>query len=271
MTSRSRGRTHVSTRRRAATRLKIPLAPEGASTHVHDDDVPRLQCRDQHLLDIGEEDDTVHGAVVDEGRRHTVEAQSSGESGRFPMAVRHAGPAAFTARSPTAQAGHLGREASLVDEDKAVWIEIGLSLEPVTSPLQDVGALLLQCVGGLFLNVQPRPRSQALNALRRMEAVRSARSRADISCSVMSRCSSISPMMKVACASRLEPRRRPCGRAVSSPVRARAIHRIAVETPIPNRHAACRAESPFVEDSTTRTRRSSLKARAIVHLLQQAG
>lgn len=66
------------------------------------------------------------------------------------MAVRHVGTAALTARSPTAQAGHLGRAAGLVDEDKALWIEIGLRLEPVTPPLQDVGALLLQCMGEPF-------------------------------------------------------------------------------------------------------------------------
>jgi hypothetical protein len=154
------------------------------------------------------------------------------------MPVRNASPAALSARSPTAQAGHLGREAGLVDEDKSLWIEIGLSLEPVTPPLQDVGTLLLQCMGGLFLNVQPRPRSQALNALRRMETVRSLKSRAAISCSVMSRRSSIRATMKASCTSRLEPRRLPCARAANSPVLARAIHRIAVEIPTPNRAAA---------------------------------
>jgi hypothetical protein len=126
-------------------------------------------------------------------------------------------------------------------------------------------------MGGLFLNVQPRPRSQALSALRRMATVCSARSRAAISCNVMSRRSSISPTMKASCASRLEPRRRPCGRAVRSPVLARATHRIAVEIPTPNLAAACRAESPFVEAFRTRMRRSSLRARAILHLLQHGG
>lgn len=187
------------------------------------------------------------------------------------MSVRNASPAALSARSPTAQAGHLGREAGLVDEDKALRIEIGLSLEPITPPLQDIGTLLLQCMGGLFLNVQPRPRSQVLNALRRMETVRSVRSRAAISCNVMSRRFSISPTMKASCASRLEPRRRPCGRAARSPALARATHRIAVETPMPNRDAACRADRPFVEAFRTRMRRSSLRARAILHLLQQGG
>src|ERR1700744_2761513 len=37
VTSRSRGRTHVSTRPRAALFEKILLAPTGASTHVHED------------------------------------------------------------------------------------------------------------------------------------------------------------------------------------------------------------------------------------------
>lgn len=81
------------------------------------------------------------------------------------MPVRNPGPATFATRGTAAQAGHLGGQACLVDEDKALGIEIGLGLEPVAPPLQDVEALLLQCVGGLFLNVQPRPRSQAFRAL----------------------------------------------------------------------------------------------------------
>ena len=55
------------------------------------------------------------------------------------------------------------------------------------------------------------------------------------------------------------------------PIRARAIHRIAVEIPTPNLAAACRADSPSVEAFRTRTRRSSLKARAIIRLPQQEG
>lgn len=81
------------------------------------------------------------------------------------MSVRHTGPAALPARGATTQARHLGGQAGLVDEDEALGIEIGLGLEPVVPALQDIGALLLQCMGGLFLNVQPRPRSQALSAL----------------------------------------------------------------------------------------------------------
>ena len=66
------------------------------------------------------------------------------------MSVRHAGPTALSARGTAAQAGHLGGQACLVDEDKALRVEIRLSLEPIPAPLQDVRALLLQCMGGLF-------------------------------------------------------------------------------------------------------------------------
>lgn len=66
-----------------------------------------------------------------------------------------ASPAAFAAKGAAAQTGHLGGQACLIDEDEAFRVEIGLSLEPVLAPLQDIGAILLQCMGGLFLNVQP--------------------------------------------------------------------------------------------------------------------
>jgi len=76
------------------------------------------------------------------------------------------GAAAFAAERPASQAGHLGGQAGLIDEDKPLGIEIRLPVEPVLAPLQDVRAFLLQCVCGLFLNVQPRPPSHALSALR---------------------------------------------------------------------------------------------------------
>lgn len=57
-----------------------------------------------------------------------------------------------------------------------------------------------------------------------------------------------------------------CGRGVRSPIFARAIHRIALDIPAPNRAAACRADMPSSEAFKTRDRRSLLSALAIVHL-----
>lgn len=81
------------------------------------------------------------------------------------MPMRNAGPAALTTACAAAQTSHLGGQAGLIDEDEAARVEFGLALEPVLAPLQDVGTLLLQCMGGLFLNVKPWARSQALSAL----------------------------------------------------------------------------------------------------------
>jgi hypothetical protein len=117
-----------------------------------------------------------------------------------------------------------------------------------------------------FLNVHPWPRSHALKALRLIRTDGPANSRSTISFSVMSLRSSISPTMKASCASRLEARRRPCGRGASSPIFDRAIHRIALDTPTPNLAAACRADMPSTEALRTRIRRSPLSALPISHL-----
>jgi hypothetical protein len=101
--------------------------------------------------------------------------------------ARHRSPRGGAA----AQASHLGGQAALVDEDKLRRVEVGLALEPVAAPLQDIRTLLLQCMCGLFLNVQPRLRNQVLSALRPMLRARSAFSRATISLSVMSLAASI--------------------------------------------------------------------------------
>ena len=52
-------------------------------------------------------------------------------------------------------AGHVGRRPGFVNEHEAVQIELGLALEPVLAPLQDVGTILLGGVRGLFLRVIP--------------------------------------------------------------------------------------------------------------------
>jgi hypothetical protein len=82
------------------------------------------------------------------------------------MTMRHGRPASVTARRSASQPGHFRRQSRLVDEDELGGIEIELAVKPGLPPLQDVGAVLLQCVCGLFLYVQPRPRSHALKALR---------------------------------------------------------------------------------------------------------
>jgi hypothetical protein len=64
--------------------------------------------------------------------------------------VRHRRAAAFTTRRAAAQACHLGRCASLVDEDQAFGIKLGLLREPGFAPGGDVGPRLLAGVCGFF-------------------------------------------------------------------------------------------------------------------------
>jgi hypothetical protein len=54
---------------------------------------------------------------------------------------------------PAAQAGHFGRKPAFIDEDQALWIELGLALAPSLPCRLYVGASLLAGVSGLFLCV----------------------------------------------------------------------------------------------------------------------
>lgn len=82
------------------------------------------------------------------------------------MAMGNGCPAALPAQRPPAKTCHLCRKPSLIDKDQALWIKVGLAIEPCLTSLQEICPLLLQCMGGLFLNVQPRQPSHMLRALR---------------------------------------------------------------------------------------------------------
>ena len=71
------------------------------------------------------------------------------------MAVREAHPQALAFGAPPVTAGHVGGGPGLVDEDEAFGFEVDLTVEPVPALSQDVGAVLLDRVPGLFLRVIP--------------------------------------------------------------------------------------------------------------------
>ena len=172
--------------------------------------------------------------------------------------MRHAGPATLAAQCTSAQTCHLRRKSGLVDKDQPFRIQIELPIEPGAPALQDIRPVLLQCMCGLFLNVQPRPRSHAPTALRLILTRRSADKSTTISSSVTSLRSSISSRTNASCASSIDGRLQPCGRELGSPSFALAIQRIAVETPTSKRAAACRADMPEADAFNNRNRRSSV-------------
>ena len=121
------------------------------------------------------------------------------------MAVRDAGPEPLAFASPAAQPGHVGRRPGLVDEDELFGIEIELSLEPRFPSPQNIRALLLGRVGGLFLNVRPRASKKGQRVVVPVEMPRSARSCACISASVMSSFAATRPSRNASCSSSFEP------------------------------------------------------------------
>ncbi len=181
----------------ASRRFNCPVYAFGFMRRqvVHDDDVARCRGSNENLLNIGQKRDPVHRAVDDHGCSHARKPECSGECRRFPVSVRDRGTAPLSANSPPAKPGHFCTQACFIDKDETCRIEIKLSLEPVPTTLHKVGALLLQCMCGLFLNVQPRFRSQTSSPLRPMETARSSASRRTISLSVTSFASSIIPTM----------------------------------------------------------------------------
>lgn len=71
----------------------------------------------------------------------------------MPMRIAHPQPLAF--RATAMAAGHVGGGPGLVDEDEAFGFRIELIVEPALALPQDVGAVLLDRVPGLFLRVIP--------------------------------------------------------------------------------------------------------------------
>lgn len=66
------------------------------------------------------------------------------------MAMRVAHPQTLALAAPAVAAGHIGWRPGLIDEHQSLGIAVELTLEPVLARAQDVGAILLERVAGLF-------------------------------------------------------------------------------------------------------------------------
>jgi hypothetical protein len=67
--------------------------------------------------------------------------------------MRDGGAQPLSARGTAVGAGHIGGSPGFIDEDKPCRLEIRLGFEPIPTARQDVGAVLLGGVRGLFLRV----------------------------------------------------------------------------------------------------------------------
>ena len=111
------------------------------------------QLGDEPLLDPGLEGVPVDGAAEDEGRDPSPQGQAGDEGAGLPVAVGCSHPQALAAWAAPVRAGHVGLRPGLVEEDQPRGIEVGLPVEPGLPAFQDVRAILLAGMAGLFLRV----------------------------------------------------------------------------------------------------------------------
>jgi hypothetical protein len=116
----------------------------------HNHDVSGTEFGHEDLLDIGLEGLPVDRPGEDEGRDHATQSKGHDDGVGLPVAVWDPDPQALAARGAAMGAGHVGLRPGLADEDPPRGLEIGLRLESGVAPLQDIGAVLLAGVRGLF-------------------------------------------------------------------------------------------------------------------------
>lgn len=110
---------------------------------VHDDNVARLERRDEELLDIGLEAFAIDGAIKDAWRIDPVVPQGGNECERSPMPMRRVPAQALPSRSPAVGADHVGLGPGFVDEDETARINLSLMPFPACPSARDVGPVLL--------------------------------------------------------------------------------------------------------------------------------
>ena len=111
---------------------------------VHDNDVARRERRGELLFDIGAEAFAVDGAVEHTGSGEAIVAQRAEEGQRAPVTMRREASQALALKAPAPQRRHIGLDPSLVDEDKAFWIEAFLNGAPPFAPARDVVTSLFE-------------------------------------------------------------------------------------------------------------------------------
>jgi len=127
--------------------------PLVAGQIVHHNDVARLEFGDENLFDIDLKSVPVDRTIEHKGRRNPADPNPGDEGRCLPVSMRDAGTQPLPARAAPMCASHVRRGPGLVDENETLGIKVELALEPVLSPLQDVGTILLAGVRSLFLRV----------------------------------------------------------------------------------------------------------------------
>lgn len=97
---------------------------------IDHDDLPGCQGRQQHLLDIGFEGDTVHTALERHRSLQPVGGKGGEKAGVRTSVAGHLGIGTLTRKSTGIAGRHGKMEAALVNKDKLAWVEADHLGEP---------------------------------------------------------------------------------------------------------------------------------------------
>lgn len=109
---------------------------------VEDDDVTGAQCRDEHLLDVGQEGGIVDRTIEDSGRRQPLDPQRGHHRVRLPMPVGRVIAETQSAGTPAIAAQQIGGDAGFIDEDVPARIVQAEGVLPLPPARGDVSATL---------------------------------------------------------------------------------------------------------------------------------
>jgi len=117
---------------------------------VHHDDIAGLECRHQHLLDIGAEALAIDRPVDDAGRGDAVMPERRKKGHRAPMAVRDLSPEREPTSPPAVGTGHVGLCPRFINEDETGRIDFKLVPLPPGAAAGDIRTILLGREHGFF-------------------------------------------------------------------------------------------------------------------------
>jgi hypothetical protein len=109
---------------------------------IADDDVSGLERGTKKVADVFTKDDGVGGPLDDHASGLTAEADRPQHSGGLPMATGSMVMEPLSMQCTTAQSGHVGLGAGLVQKDQSICQELFLLLFPEASFLNDIRTIL---------------------------------------------------------------------------------------------------------------------------------
>ncbi len=117
---------------------------------VEHHDITRSQCRDQHLLDVGEERGIVDRPIEDGRRVQPVHTQRRDHGVRLPMATWRVVAEPQAARTAAVATQQVGGDTGFVDEHIAARVVDRLRVLPAAARRRDISAPLFVGVDRFF-------------------------------------------------------------------------------------------------------------------------